>query len=210
VKAAQQAAAADERHRLQFGPRTRSDRFADSSLAAERHGVSPSGFQATMNIAALVLSVWAGSIGVQSATSKPLRVMGSGYDGAIVSGHAQLESDPRQLLEQNEVWTPTEAEVREAEKLLLQFLGSPDAGPTLKGSRIRTDLPRYKRQYWGVTRGGRRAILISFFHEDSSVVREGLWLDGIVSVAGGGDQFFRVTYRLSEKRFDGLRINASY
>ena len=163
-----------------------------------------------MSIAALLLFVWVGAIGVQSATSKPLRVMGSGDDGAIVSGDSQLESDPRQLLKQNELWTPTGAEVREAEKLLFQYLGSSDADPKLKGSRIRTELPRYKRQYWGVIRGGRRAILISFFHEDSSVVREGLWLNGIVWVAGGGDQFFRVTYRLSEKRFDGLQINAPY
>ncbi len=86
-----------------------------------------------MNIAALLLLVWAGPIGVQSATSKPLRVMGSGYDGVIVSGDSQLESDPRQLLKQNEVWTPTGAEVREAEKLLFHYLGSSDADPKLKG-----------------------------------------------------------------------------
>ena len=67
---------------------------------------------------------------------------------------------------------------------------------------------RYKRQYRGVIRGGRREIRILFYHEQTSVVQKGTWLRSIVSVAGGGDQFFQVTYQVQAKRFAGLRVNA--
>jgi hypothetical protein len=161
-----------------------------------------------MNIIVSVLLVWAVSVTLQGAASKPIRITESGYDGAIIGGDTQLKSDPRHLLTPSQVWTPTDAEVREAENLLPEFLNSREMASKLRGSRIRTELSRYKRQYWGVMRGGHRAILISFYHEDTSAVQKELWLRGIVTVMGGGDQFFRITYHLRERRFDSLQINA--
>jgi hypothetical protein len=134
--------------------------------------------------------------------------VGPTYEGAIISGDAQLNSDPRHLIKPTEVWTPTAADVRQAEELLPAYLASREAASRLGESRIKAELPRYKRQYWGLVRRGRREILIHFYHEDTSVGRKRLWLQGIVTVAGGGDQFFRVTYQPHAKRFAGLQINA--
>src|SRR5258705_13063160 len=161
-----------------------------------------------MNIIVSALLAWAASAMIQGEVSKPIRITGAGYDGAIISADAQLQSDPRHLLTPSQVWTPTQVEVRNAEKLLPQYLNSRDAASGLRGTRIRTELPRYKRQYWGVMRGARRAILISFYHEDTAAVQKELWLRGIVTVMGGGDQFFRITYHMQERRFDSLQINA--
>ena len=146
---------------------------------------------------------------MQREASKPVRVTAPGYDGAIISADAQIQSDPRHLLTANQVWTPTEADVREAEKLLAEYVNSRDAEIRLRGTRIRAELARYKRQYWGVIRGGRRSMLISFYHEDTAAAQKELWLRRIISVMGGGDQFFRVTYHMQERRFDSLQANAS-
>ena len=161
-----------------------------------------------MNVALSLLLVWAAFVTALEQAPKPARIVGPGYDGAIISGDAQRESDPRHVLTPTQVWTPAEDDVRQAERFLPEYLNSPEAAPVLRGSRIRAELQRYKRQYWGVTRSGRREILIHFYHEDSSVGTKGLWLRGIVAVAGGGDQFFRVTYQVQERRFTKLQIIA--
>ena len=161
-----------------------------------------------MNLTLAVLLVSAASITGQAEAPTPVRITGPGYEGAIVSAEAQLRSDPQHMLRPAKVWTPTEADVREAEKRLAAYLDSQEVASVLRGSRIRPELACYKRQYWGVTSGGRREILINFYHESTSVVKESVWLRGIVAVTGGGDQFFRVSYRVQEKRFAGLRINA--
>jgi hypothetical protein len=49
--------------------------------------------------------------------------------------------------------------------------------------------------------------VIHFYREDTSGEKR-LWLQGIVAIAGSGDQFFRITYRPQTKRFARLQINA--
>jgi hypothetical protein len=138
----------------------------------------------------------------------PLRIAGPGYQGAIISAEAQLNSDPRHLFKPSDVWTPTEAIVREAEARLPAYLNSPRAAAALRGSRIRSELAHYKRQYWGLIRNRHREILIHFYHEDSSVVQKGSWVQGMVTVAGGGEHFFRITYQVESQRFTELQVNA--
>jgi hypothetical protein len=161
-----------------------------------------------MNGIVAILLMWAASVTVQGEAPKPVRIVGPGYEGAIISGEAQLASDPRHVLKPTQVWTPAEDDVREAVKLLPEYLTSPEAASVLRGSRIKAELPRYKRQYWGVAVCGPREILIHFYHEDSSVGTRGLWLRGIVAVAGGGDKFFRVSYQVQRRHFTKLQINA--
>jgi hypothetical protein len=156
---------------------------------------------------AIVAALLVSGVTFQTAGSKPLRVAGLGYEGAIVSAEVQLSADPRHVLKPTEVWTPTEADVREAEALLPEYLNSREAEAVLSGTRIKAELRRYRRQYWGKVRDGRREILIQFFHADTSVGRRQLWLKGMLSVAGGGDQFFRVTYRVQTRAFAELRVN---
>ena len=160
-----------------------------------------------MNVAAAIVLLCAAPL-LQRGAPTPVRIVGPTYEGAIISGEAQLDSDPRHVLKVTEVWTPTEAEVREAEELLPEYLDSRDAVSVLRGSGLKAQLPRYKRQYWGVIRSGKREILIHFYREDTSVGQKRLWLQGIVAVAGGGAQFFRVTYQPQTKRFSRLQINA--
>lgn len=138
----------------------------------------------------------------------PVRVTGPGYDGVIIAVEGRSSSDPRQRSKLADTWTPTEATVREAEAQLPGYLDSPSAEAILHGSRIRAELSHYKRQYWGVVRSGKREILVHFYHQNSSAVRGGLWLRGRLAVNGGWDQFFRITYRVEDKRFTQLQINA--
>ena len=161
-----------------------------------------------MNVAAAIVLLSAAPLTLQRGAPAPVRVVGPTYEGAIISGEAQLNSDPRHLIKATAVWTPTAADVRQAEELLPAYLASRDAASALGESRVRAELPRYKRQYWGVVRRGRLEILIHFYHEDTSVGRKRLWLQGMVAVSGGGDQFFRITYQPNTKRFTGLQINA--
>ena len=143
-----------------------------------------------------------------SQVASPVRVTGLGYDGVIIVAEAESKSKRRGGSTSADEWTPTESIVREAEAWLRAYLDSRRAAAVLRDSRIRADLPNYKRQYWGLVRGGKREILIHFYHHDSSAVRGGLWLRGRVTVNGGWDQFFRITYRVEDKRFTHLQINA--
>lgn len=139
-------------------------------------------------------------------TRLPIRTAGPGYDGAIVgrdspSGGRGSRKAPKE-------WTPTEHDVREAERLLPAYLASREAAPRLRNTHIAAQLSRYKRQYWGETEGSQRLIRILFYHEDTSVVQNGAWLRTAVSVAGGGDRYFQVTYEMDGTCFRNLWVNA--
>jgi hypothetical protein len=85
----------------------------------------------------------------------PLRTTGPGYDGVIIRVNEQEPSGRNVSGESCCQWTPTEAQVREAE-----------------------------------------------------VVKKGGWRKTAVGVAGGGDDYFQVTYHVERRRFSNLRVNA--
>lgn len=151
----------------------------------------------------LVLS----SAAPQVLAPRPVRVAGAGYEGAIVSAETLL-ADPRNVKKPASFWTPTEADIREAEARLSGYLTSPEAAAVVRGTRIGSELTRYRRQYWGTVVRGQRHVLMLFVHADSSPGRSGLWYRGAFVVMGGGDQFFRVSYDVRTRRFSGLRVNA--
>jgi hypothetical protein len=161
-----------------------------------------------MQIAQAILLVWTTSAAFQSESGKLVRVAGPGYDGAVVAGDVQMQSDPRHLRRPEQVWTPTVGDLRDAESRLPEYLNSRQAAAVVGRSKIRSELGQYRRQYLGAVRRNQRDLLIRFFHQDTAVVRSGLWLRDIVVVAGGGDRYFQITYRIQDKRFTGLHINA--
>ena len=125
-----------------------------------------------------------------------------------MTAEALQRSEPQGRRSLAQFWTPTEADVREAEALLETYLASTEAAVALRGSRIRAELPRYRRQYWGVVRDGRHRLLFSFFHENTPAVARGLWQSTVMAVQGGGDHYFRVSYDVDSKRFSRLQVNA--
>jgi len=139
--------------------------------------------------------------------SQPIRVTGSGFDGAIIRGIDRRPSDGRNSKSCCD-WTPTEDQVRQAEALLPAYLWSAEAARVLHNTRIRSHLQGYKRQYWGQTRGKLRQIQIHFYHQNSNVVTTGTWLKTAVAVNGGGDHYFQVTYDVDNRRFVNLWVNA--
>jgi len=167
-----------------------------------RH-VSPTAVVKTLN-AILVFAVAFASVGAAQARP-PVRTTGPGYDGAIVERGAHPGG--RNSVNAALGWTPTENDVREAEKLLPTYLVSPEAALKLRHTRIASQLGRYKRQYWGERNGSRRLIRLLFYHEETPVVQKGAWLRTAVSVSGGGDRYFRVTYEMDRKRFTNLWVN---
>jgi len=95
----------------------------------------------------------------QAPVPRPVRVAGPGYEGAIVSAEELLATDPRHVTKPAALWTPTEADIREAEGRLPDYLKSPEAAAVLRGTRIGSELPRYYRQYWGRVVRGQRQVL---------------------------------------------------
>jgi hypothetical protein len=141
-------------------------------------------------------------VGSLAAQTPPLiRTSGLGYDGAIVQ---RTQTRDRIGIS----WTPTADLVREAETLLPKYLESSAAASKLRNTAIRSQLALYKRQYWGLSSGNRRVMQIHFFHEKTPVVQEGRWLKSVVSVMGGGDRYFHVTYESERRSFTGLWVNA--
>ena len=144
----------------------------------------------------------------QANASSARLVSGPGFEGAIMTAEALRSSEPHGQRSFTQLWTPTEAQVREAEALLPEYLASSAAAVVVRGSRIATELAQYRRQYWGVVRDGNRELLISFFHVKTSVGARGLWQTTVIAVQGGGDQYFRVSYGVESRRFSRLQVNA--
>lgn len=67
-----------------------------------------------MNTVLMVLLVLSNAAS-QMSVPGPVRVGGPGYEGAIVSAEELLATDPRRVTRPASLWTPTEADVREAE-----------------------------------------------------------------------------------------------
>lgn len=142
----------------------------------------------------LAFILFASSHGAQPAPA--IRLAGSTYDGVTFS------------MDSADLWTPTSADVREAESLLPAYLATSAAARVLRGTRIPGELRNYRRRYWGLIRHSKREIFIHFYHQDTPVVRTGKWLLARVSVAGGGDQYFHVVYDVQRKTFRELSVNA--
>jgi len=113
-------------------------------------------------------------------------------------------------------WTPSPEQIARLESTLKAYLADVASGRR-KGvadywrapSQAKAIVARgdsYKRQYFGVTEGGRKWILVNSFCE-GHWKREDYWHDRPVIVHDGGSCYFTVLYDPASSQFDKLSIN---
>jgi hypothetical protein len=118
------------------------------------------------------------------------RVHGKAFDGVIVK-----TEDP-------DGWTPSASQVEELERLLPGYVKS-HVG---KGG-LQRPLFQYKRQYVGWRDHGRRLIIVTFFHDETNIVKSGQWLRVLTTVAGGGDNFMSARFDSDTGKFLEFGVN---
>ncbi len=101
-----------------------------------------------------------------------------------------------------EFWTPTKDDILTLEQRLSAYLLE---SPRTRSTKIRTELPRYRRQYFGVVEGGRRKIFVNGLCEDYEHLVD--WKKSYALVLDGGDCFFRVTYDTESGGFSDFSTN---
>lgn len=96
-------------------------------------------------------------------------------------------------------WTPSSADVLEAEKNLPGFLkaSSPD--------HPHRPLNEFNRQYIGIISEGKRKLFINAFDNINGVSDN--WKNEPVKVYDGGDDVWRVDYDLTTHTFQNLNFN---
>ena len=107
-----------------------------------------------------------------------------------------------ELLGRAPFWTPSEAEVRALERSLPEFIAA--RWPKDRGPKI--DPSGHKKQYFGVTRNGRRLVFVNAFCEEHTK-HDPDWSKHFVFVFDGGSCFFHVYYDPSANSFLDLRVN---
>ena len=158
------------------------------------------------------------------------QVEGDGYRGVIFPAPP---FNPK-ALGADGPWEPSATDVREFERLLRPALESSLRDPSsIAVSRCRRgesdgwcqeferrrkeeiksilgDLSRYRRQYAGVTAGGRKTLVANFF---PGVLPKGddwhpAWRHEWVNVHGGGTAYWEISFDVQEKRFHDFRANS--
>lgn len=142
-------------------------------------------------------------------------VGGSPMDGVIPISMADCEGVifpaacvPRHLDANGGAWTPTLEQVADAERRLPAYLATanPRVPSTIRpgvARRIMAKLDRYARQYFGITRAGRRSIYINCLPTD----HRSDWRAQPVFVRDGGEEFFQLIFDLESAEFTGMWVN---
>jgi hypothetical protein len=97
-------------------------------------------------------------------------------------------------------WTPKVVQVQELESLLLKYLKS---HPPIDDKPV-GNLSEYGRQYFGVTKKGRKLIYLNAFCNPS---RFDQWKKRIILVKDGGSCYFQVYFDPATKEFIHLHYN---
>ena len=99
-------------------------------------------------------------------------------------------------------WSPTSEQVRNLEEALPRFLQRawPAGHPPIK------NLEKYLRQYFGITRGGKRTILLNAACESYASTNP-KWHERFIFVFDGGSCFFQVEYDPDSLQFRNLNVN---
>jgi hypothetical protein len=102
--------------------------------------------------------------------------------------------------DENEFWTPSRKDVLKFEEGIGAYLkkSAPRQSPNLWSK-----LPKYKRQYVGVVKNGRKLIYANFFCQSGNTD----WKAHPVFVLDGGDCYFNVRYEVEAGAFSDLQIN---
>jgi hypothetical protein len=121
---------------------------------------------------------------------QPVRLR-SGIEGAIVPAERMAPAAG--------YWTASEAEVTKFEVGLSAFLqrARPPEAPDLHKAA-----PGYKRQYFGITKDGKRLLFVFFFCRPLPG-----WQEKPVSVDDGGKCFFEVTYDPKADKYERVYVH---
>lgn len=106
-------------------------------------------------------------------------------------------------------WTPTDADIVEAERHVRQQLASLVAAPAARpgaAPRLAGRLAEYRRQYVGLRgESAEQSIWINFFAAPDD--RHPDWTRTRVSVSGGGEDYFQLVVDMDAFTCRELRIN---
>jgi len=141
-------------------------------------------------------------------------VQGGDYVGAIIPegyppNHHYLARYYRGF------WTPVKEQVAEAEAYLALFLETALHDRNLHPEyplhipRIKANLPKFRRQYVGVTVNNARVIFCNFF-PGAQGDSDGRWRYSFVKVFDGGPSFWTVLFDPATKKFSRLRIDLGF
>jgi hypothetical protein len=163
--------------------------------AVERREVEPlARISAAVLAASVLLAVWASA---SEERSPPGRIY-----SADEAERLSVGSYAHGLEDATPYWTPTDAEIRVLEAALPEFLAK-----SWPADRGRLDgLEQYRRQYFGLSREGRRVIFVNAFCGPFAETLPD-WQKRLVTVSDGGGCFFQVYYDPSTKEFRDLRVN---
>ena len=135
------------------------------------------------------------------ASTGNLSITTGAYDGVILA-----VSSPRELgLSQVDkvpidgVWTPTSADVAAFEAGLEAYL---TAHVPAYANGLPKKLHSYKRQWAGVTAGGKRKLYGNFFCREQPG-----WKESLIGVDDGGDCYFQIFYDVDTKTYVDLMVN---
>jgi hypothetical protein len=133
------------------------------------------------------------------------RVAGDGYEGMVFGAQVGLPVNAP-----GGRWTPSRADVERAEALLradLPRLSASEVAKDPAATEIAARLGSYRRQYVGVRDAeSHRRIWINFFPARDA--EDGRWETSLVTVRGGGIDYFRLVVDLDEGRCGELDINS--
>jgi hypothetical protein len=131
-------------------------------------------------------------------------IKGPGYRGVVFPESAEVGPPTA-----HNRWTPTDADVAEAERLVREGLSSLVPSPSSQKEavpRIVARLAEYRRQYVGLrAEAGEQTVWINFFRAGEDQYPD--WKRSIVSIRGGGEDYFQLTVDMDAFSCRGLRIN---
>lgn len=144
------------------------------------------------------------------------------FVGVMFPAEAKGAGLPQRKGDDAKFWTPTKAEIIEAESTFRSSLEG-----KLKDALQQSEDPRnaeiipsglcyYNRQYVGTMHAGKKRIDVNLFRARETLPYEGLtWLTGpskwetrAVVVYGGGANFFRANYDISSRSWDWVQVNS--
>lgn len=144
-------------------------------------------------------------VGPTQSSNANLRITNDHLDGLIFTAENAAQSGVSFVMNSPvlEYWTPTEMDILSLEDALVPYLQQ-ELTPDHYAYKIIDDLPRYKRQYLGITLiQGQPLIYANYFCTE---VFDN-WQDHFVVVDDGGACFFQVIYDPLHKTFSQLSIN---
>lgn len=156
--------------------------------------------------AGLIVFVWVASgiavVPPQTKTDEPFEVVKTDeFEGVIVPREKAGEfMKGFSGIEEKDTWTPDKSEILKLEEGLESYLKKAAAR---RSPNLWSKLAKYKRQYVGLMRKGRKVIFANFFCDAFDLD----WKTRPVSVEDGGDCFFNVVYDSGSATFSDLQIN---